>query len=71
MSTAVDLIMDLVDGYAENRHTKGAPEYNAMTQMSRKVVEAAVQRLYDMAKEGMWDVESLPRIQPELLERAC
>lgn len=39
------MLMDLADGYAENRHVRGAPEYNETTALSRKVLLEAIDKV--------------------------
>jgi hypothetical protein len=49
MSLTADIVMQLIEGYAESRHKFGAPEYNETTALSRKVVRSAIEALVEAA----------------------
>jgi hypothetical protein len=45
MNLTAEIVMQLIDGYAENRHKLGAPEYNDKTALSRECVKAAIETI--------------------------
>lgn len=84
MSLTTQLLMDLIDGYAETRHQCGRPEYNAQAALARKIVLGAVEAVVKKSSAPLFDVSkglppamglvSLPTILPEMIpekESAC
>lgn len=77
MSLTTQLLMGLIDGYAETRHQCGRPEYNAQSALARKLVLGAVEVVVKKASVPLFDVSkgippavslvALPVVDPSLL----
>jgi hypothetical protein len=77
MSLTTQLLMDLIDGYAETRHQCGRPDYNPQAALARKLVLGAVEVVVKKASAPLFDVSkgippavglvALPVIDPSLL----
>jgi hypothetical protein len=73
-----EILMQLIDGYAETRHVSGHPTYNEKSALARKLVEAGIGAVVKAANPPLFDMSKgippatsmigLPVISPEMLE---
>jgi len=72
-----EILMQLIDGYAETRHTNGHPTYNEKAALARKLVEGGIEALVKAASPPLFDMNrgippatalTLPVLDPSLLE---
>lgn len=72
-----EILMQLVDGYAESRHVAGHHSYNEKTALARKLVEGGIEALVKAASPPLFRLDkgvppatalTLPVIDPKMLE---
>lgn len=75
-NVTTQILMSLIDGYAESRHVSGHHTYNERTALARECCKNAIEQLVKAAgtpsvftgKERPHALISLPVIDPSLLE---
>lgn len=78
MSITTEILMQLVDGYAETRHANGHHTYNEKSALARKLVQGGIEALVKAANPPLFymskgipparSVVALPVVDPQMLE---
>lgn len=73
-----EILMQLIDGYAETRHASGHHSYNEQSALARKLVESGIGALVKAANPPLFDMSKgippatalipLPVVDPSMLE---